>query len=106
MTGGGSASARRLLLFDDVDHPWHTIFIGHFAETVCPEGLLPGHFNVTARGELVEPAFAFGDVLGVEYQGETRVLCVTAGHAVAHHDFAACDTNVGVGNRGVRECHA
>ncbi|MNY35854.1 hypothetical protein D3C86_1702910 [compost metagenome] len=70
-----------------------------------PEGLLPGHFDIAASSEFVEPAFAFGHVLGVEHQRKSCVLRVAAGHAVAHHNFAARDTNIGMSDGGVRKLH-
>ena len=81
MTGGGRPlSARRLvLLLNDVNHPRHAVLIGDLTETVRPEGFLPGHFDITARGEVVEPAFAFLHVLGIQNQRKSGVLRLVPG---------------------------
>jgi hypothetical protein len=80
MTGGGRLpTASRLVRFKDVNHPRHAVFIDDFTETVCPEGLLPGHFDDTASGKVIEPALTLSDILGVEYQGEPGILCFAAG---------------------------
>ena len=91
MTGGGRApTARKLvLLLNDVNHPRHAVFIGDFTETVCPEGFLPGHVDIPARGEVVEPAFAFINVLGVENQRKARVLRVY--EAPDAHALVSCN---------------
>ena len=71
-----------------------------------PEGLLPRHVDVPARGEVVEPALAFIDVLGIENQRKARVLRVAAGrHPVAPHDIAARNADVGVGDSRIRKLH-
>ena len=73
MTGERERPPPGLGLFNDVDHPGYAVFIGHFAEAVRPEGLLPGHVNVAACGQVIEPALAFGDILGVEHQRKAGV---------------------------------
>lgn len=81
MTGGGRlpTARRSLLLLNDVNHPRHAVFVGDFTETVRPEGLLPGHFDMAFRSQIVEPAFAFRHVLGVQHQREPGILRFAAG---------------------------
>ena len=96
----------RLLLFDDVDHPRYAIPIAHFTETMSPEGFLPVHFDFSVCCQVIKPAFAFVDVLRVEYQRKARVVGISVGGAIAHHDVAARNAQVGVGNGGIGEFHA
>jgi hypothetical protein len=75
-----SAHRQKLvLLLNDVNHPRHAVFIGDFTETVRPEGFLPGHFDIPASGEVVEPALAFINVLRVEHQREPAYCALLPG---------------------------
>lgn len=53
----------RWLLFDDINHPWHTKFIGDFAESMRPEGFLPGYFDFSVGGKVIKPTFSFLDLM-------------------------------------------
>lgn len=95
-----------LLLFDDVDHPRHTVLVGDFTETVRPECFLPVHFDLTCCCQVVKPALPFVDILRVEDQRESGVMGFSRRDAVAHHDVAARNTQVGVGDGGIGEFHS
>lgn len=64
----------------------------------------PFRFDLLLR--VVKPALPFVDILRVEDQREAGVMGFSRRDAVAHHDVAARNAQVGVGDGGIREFHS
>lgn len=93
-------------MFNHVNHPRHTETIADLAETLRPEGLLPVHFDLPLCGKVIKPALPFCYILGIKHQRKAGLMRRSRRAGITHHDIAAGNAHVGVGDSSIGKAHS
>ncbi len=93
-------------MFNHVNHPRHTETIADLAETLRPEGLLPVHFDFALVRQGYQTSASLLLHPGIKHQRKAGIMRPSRRAGITHHDIAAGNAHVGVGDSCIGKAHS